>query len=401
MKKIILLFIFSFWSMLLAQPVIFIEKTQIDLGIVEESSDVFYNIKIENRGIEELLIYNIQSTCKCTVLEYPKSIPPKAEGVLKVVIEPKAKKGKWYVALRIDSNDPNTPNLPLKIDLNVIPIFEFEHLEREELIFEESELKTIKLRIFTKLRKSFSIYDIKVFPEGIIAMPTPDYFSEVEGQEGFIVELHFSSPLPKGKHIIELSILTSLQELPKVAYSFPVIIKNYINAEPETLTFSIKGNPATLTSKNLDSFIYSLPNNDTKTKLKIIRGPAYKILNYKNGFFLIEYSKKENFWVHEEDIQILDANYNGLVKISSMKNIKFNIVNIETPEGFRYLINKKNDSEYLINFWYNKIEPFTVNGLLIKIYTDFAKNKELIINLNDLKTINPEQRNKSKKLEKK
>jgi len=400
MKKALFFLIWMISFTFFAQPKIFIQNTYHKFDFIEEASKVFDEFKIQNLGDEELVIYNVQATCRCSVVDYPKSILPKSEGLLKVIIEPKSKKGKWMVGIRIDSNDPETPTLSLKVDLNVVPIFQFSILEKE-LLFTKDELNSIKLKMFTSLRDSFSIYNISIYPENITVFTEPNYFTEVKGKDGFNITLNFPKPFPKGVQPIELTITTSLQELPIVKHSFFITVKDYINAEPEILYFDIKGNPGALTAIKPKTPLYKNPSNKEKAKQTLDSGPAYKIVSYQDGYYLIDYKNSEKYWVSEDDIKILDSNYISNVTLSSIRDIKFNILNVDIPEGFNYTIEKKDDQNYFLQLWYKKPTPKKVNGLIVKIELDYINQKTIYLSLMDNVKQKIESFDKKKKIEKK
>lgn len=69
MKKFLSLFAFVafFVSLATAQPVMTLEKTEVDYGSIAQGSDPLRKVKFTNTGNEPLIIKNAVGSCGCTV----------------------------------------------------------------------------------------------------------------------------------------------------------------------------------------------------------------------------------------------------------------------------------------------------------------------------------------------
>lgn len=69
MKKFLSLFVFVafFAALAAAQPVMTLDKTEVDYGTIAQGSDPLRKVKFKNTGTEPLIIKNAVGSCGCTV----------------------------------------------------------------------------------------------------------------------------------------------------------------------------------------------------------------------------------------------------------------------------------------------------------------------------------------------
>jgi hypothetical protein len=85
--------------------VIRFEKDSYDFGSIRQGDTVAYTYVFKNTGKSPLIITDAQSSCGCTIPEYPKEpIAPGKEGALKVVFNSAGKEGKIEKTVTIKSN---------------------------------------------------------------------------------------------------------------------------------------------------------------------------------------------------------------------------------------------------------------------------------------------------------
>ncbi len=76
------------------EPELVFEKDVHDFGRVVQGEKVTYGFKFVNEGSKDLLIANVNATCGCTVIDYPRNtIAPGESGVLHVTFNSTARKG--------------------------------------------------------------------------------------------------------------------------------------------------------------------------------------------------------------------------------------------------------------------------------------------------------------------
>ena len=126
-KSIFFFFLLSFVSLgLFAQEkqnttndsIIFVKTTH-DYGTIAQGSDGNYEFKYTNKGKAPLTLSNVQSSCGCTVPEWPKEpIPAGKTGVIKVKYNTNSI-GSFTKNITVNSNAINTTVI-LTIKGNVV-----------------------------------------------------------------------------------------------------------------------------------------------------------------------------------------------------------------------------------------------------------------------------------------
>jgi hypothetical protein len=105
------------------RPVAAIEfdVTEHEFGQVARGSVVKHDYSFTNISEHELLLYDVDATCGCTVAEWPRSsIPPGGKGTISVVFDTSFKSGKQAKVVKVLSNtDPRWT--PLVIKGEVLP----------------------------------------------------------------------------------------------------------------------------------------------------------------------------------------------------------------------------------------------------------------------------------------
>lgn len=99
------------------------EETVYDFGEVAEGQMVSHVFKFTNTGSVPLLINNAQSTCGCTIPEWPRNpIPPGGEGEIKVAFNTKEKHDFQEKPVTISANTyPSNTTVYLKGYVNPGP----------------------------------------------------------------------------------------------------------------------------------------------------------------------------------------------------------------------------------------------------------------------------------------
>ncbi len=88
-----------------AGPNITFETTKFDFGTVTEGDKVEHTFKFKNNGTEPLILSNVQTTCGCTVPQWPKDpILPGKTGEIKASFNTTGKGGQQNKVVTIISN---------------------------------------------------------------------------------------------------------------------------------------------------------------------------------------------------------------------------------------------------------------------------------------------------------
>ncbi|MCO6565045.1 MAG: DUF1573 domain-containing protein [Apibacter sp.] len=124
MKKFILSSAFLFGTYILSNAqeikIINYDNNTVDYGKINKGSDGKRIVKIQNIGDKPLIISNINTSCGCTVPQWPtEPIAPGKKGEITVTYNT-SNVGKFSRTITISSNDEKKPNLPVKIEGTVI-----------------------------------------------------------------------------------------------------------------------------------------------------------------------------------------------------------------------------------------------------------------------------------------
>ena len=97
-------------------PGIRCEKTTHDFGVHWVGGTLTHEFIVRNEGDQELEILSVRLSCGCAVAgRYDKRIPPGGQGKIPVSLNTNKVHGKFSKSIRVNSNDPVTPALRLKI----------------------------------------------------------------------------------------------------------------------------------------------------------------------------------------------------------------------------------------------------------------------------------------------
>ena len=104
-----------------APPIIQPEEKTHDLGVVKTDDKVHHTFVLYNVGGKPLRIYDVETSCGCTVVDVThKVLHPGEFTELKVTLDTSIKLGKTKKKITVKSNDPKTPELALYLTGTVI-----------------------------------------------------------------------------------------------------------------------------------------------------------------------------------------------------------------------------------------------------------------------------------------
>ncbi len=114
-------------------PVISVDQAEYDFGQVWAGQNVTHEFKIVNTGQGELQITKVRPGCGCTVAgDYPKSLKPGEAGTFPFTLNTKGFRSAFSKTITIESNDPVTPRLVLKLKGEIKARIELEPAEAVE-----------------------------------------------------------------------------------------------------------------------------------------------------------------------------------------------------------------------------------------------------------------------------
>lgn len=102
-------------------PVMAFNESEYDFGDIAQGDKVTHVFKFKNEGSVPLLISNVQTTCGCTVPEWPKTpIAPGVESQIKATFNSAGKMGRQNKVITIHSNS-SEPVTRVTLKSNVLP----------------------------------------------------------------------------------------------------------------------------------------------------------------------------------------------------------------------------------------------------------------------------------------
>jgi len=102
----------------IATPKIVVKEPEVDLGTMKQQSIRKHTFTIENHGTSPLEIKSIKSSCACTAPQlrpHQRVVPPGKSVKIPVTFNSKGKFGNIHSKVSVQSNDPNTPLLDLRL----------------------------------------------------------------------------------------------------------------------------------------------------------------------------------------------------------------------------------------------------------------------------------------------
>ena len=102
-------------------PVAVFEPKTYDFGDIKEAADVEYTFTLKNVGKSDLIIRNVRASCGCTAVSPSKTVIKSGETApIKVVFDPRGKRGKQSKTITVITNDPKNSSTVLYISSNVL-----------------------------------------------------------------------------------------------------------------------------------------------------------------------------------------------------------------------------------------------------------------------------------------
>jgi hypothetical protein len=95
-------------------PKVVCPQPAFDWGTVFTAQEVTHTYALRNEGGAELQITSVQESCKCTAVEYPKTIPPGGAGGITLKVETKDFQGPTVKQVTVFTNDPAAPKFLLQ-----------------------------------------------------------------------------------------------------------------------------------------------------------------------------------------------------------------------------------------------------------------------------------------------
>ncbi|MCC5845192.1 MAG: DUF1573 domain-containing protein [Verrucomicrobia bacterium] len=103
-------------------PKLVVEQAEIDLGEARSGTVLSHTFRLENHGERLLQIRNIRTSCGCTASEIStREIPAGGHATLTATLDLTGRAGPQAEQIRLQTNDPETPNRVLSLKALAIP----------------------------------------------------------------------------------------------------------------------------------------------------------------------------------------------------------------------------------------------------------------------------------------
>jgi hypothetical protein len=103
-------------------PMLEVQQTTQDGGIVEEGDPIKFEFKVANRGTSDLEIPQVKPSCGCTVPKWDRIIKPGQEGVIDAEVRTIGFRGAILKHLTVITNDPQHAQFELSLTAKVTPL---------------------------------------------------------------------------------------------------------------------------------------------------------------------------------------------------------------------------------------------------------------------------------------
>lgn len=105
-------------------PLIKVKELEYHFGVILEGQETEHEFTIENTGTADLKIANVRVDCGCTAVKYDATIPPGGKGKLRMKVSLKNYVGKVDKKATIQSNDPQSPEVVVRMVGTVTPLID-------------------------------------------------------------------------------------------------------------------------------------------------------------------------------------------------------------------------------------------------------------------------------------
>lgn len=196
-------------------PKIACDRPDHDFGEVEDKSVIKHAFILRNLGNADLEIKKVYPGCGCTVTKLDtKTIKPGGTAELKAEMSLRGRRGLQQKTIRIESNDPTTPRLPLRMKGTV---YTMAYLEPSFVVFSNvlpDKPTTKEIRLVSR-KQGVNIADVRTHAPGIKA-------ELVREQDGSCVRLIVSTTPPLSSGRISDSITVRTDDLSLDILALPV-----------------------------------------------------------------------------------------------------------------------------------------------------------------------------------
>ncbi|HOO76848.1 MAG TPA: DUF1573 domain-containing protein [bacterium] len=219
-------------------PRIDFAETAFNAGTVWEGDKAAHSFSFTNVGDTDLVIDRVKTSCGCTAaLVTQKTVPPGAEGTIKVEFNTTRRSGNQRKTVYVYSNDPGLPNAQLEISCYVqtVAAFEPRSVVFQEVVHGEGAAQTVSL---VPAAGPFRITSVSATPQ-FIAATVPSGEMEVGADNRPVeVEVRVLPDAPIGQHSGTLLAKLDHPQCPQINARIRVNVVGLISYSPRMFFFN-------------------------------------------------------------------------------------------------------------------------------------------------------------------
>ncbi len=195
-------------------PTLQFEQVEYHFGFAGQNRDIVHRFRFKNAGTGDLLIKAIKSTCACQVtVPTSKTFVPGQTDTITVTCKTGRRIGQITETIRVLSNDPEHPEIELKIAGSVKADYA---LDPEFLSFGEVAQDL-------SLLKSIRFMDVGDGTLELRRVETPDeylltHMSKLEDEplHGYLIQVALNPEAPVGPFVLPITLHTNLKKRPRI-----------------------------------------------------------------------------------------------------------------------------------------------------------------------------------------
>ncbi len=212
----------------LPKPKIVIEELEYDFGNTTQGDVVKHAFRVRNEGDAPLEI-TARPSCGCVTPRVDNVIPPKSEGVIEAELRTAGFRGPQVKTIQVTSNDPDTPQLTLRLTTNIRTAIEVQPSENIQIALTPEQPAQQEVVITSNLDEPLEVQQLNV------TVP----FAKAEAQKiddkRTRVVITVSPDAPMGRANFLVTARTNSASMPQVNIS--VSCEKGIIATPTTVFF--------------------------------------------------------------------------------------------------------------------------------------------------------------------
>ena len=141
------------------KPKIAVEPMEHDFGDIVQGDVVKFTFKVRNEGDAPLEI-TARPSCGCVTPHYDRVIQPKQEGVIEAELRSAGFRGAQIKTIQVTTNDPDQPNLTLRLTANIKTAFEVRPSETLTVALKDNEPTVQEVEIVSNTDEPLEVQQV-------------------------------------------------------------------------------------------------------------------------------------------------------------------------------------------------------------------------------------------------